>query len=474
MKQFFRNWWIFILYLGLYFIAINVVTIIRFLQFETFYFDHSIFDRALWLASRFQPPLIDHYGSSLLNQLGDHFTPVMYLLAPLYWFTSSYTAILVMENIFVIGSTIVLLIIARRYIKSKLLLFTLCLSYTLFIGLQNAVIANFHTELPALLTLSLVLWAMDRKKWHFFWIFLLFTFGLKETFTTIGVGIGVYLLLIKQFKIGITTVVISLLYYWFVTRFTIPSFSHGPYMYASSVAIGINLITRFFVPLIKSETLLVSFFTFGLLPFFNRAFLPVILLDYFVRFVVSDSPARSDLGLHYNTLVSVLLVYGSILGIKYLFKTNWYPKIYKAHALGIILMTLFFHYKYHGPLGLFYNKVFYQQTKNLDFLRNFLNQIPPGGRVMTQNNLGPHLTHTHEVILLRNDYWLFMPDTIAFDSRDGQNANNYWPMLFANLKELKSDLERDPNYEDKSLTVEQKLFVKKNSVDMTRYENRIK
>ncbi len=474
MRKIFYSWWWLITYLAIYFLAINLVTIIRFYQFETFYFDHSIFDRALWLVAHFQPPLIDHYGSTLLNQLGDHFAPVMYLIAPLYWFTSSYTAILIVENLCVVLSALILIIIAKRYIKSHLLLFALCLSYTLFIGLQNAVIANFHTELPALLTLSLTLWALDRKKWDYFWLFLLLTLGLKETFVHIGMGLGFYLVLKKEYKVGLLSILISFGYYWLVTRIVIPYVSGGVYGYETHLPGLGAFIFRFFYPFIKTETLIVSFLTFGLLPLFNYTFLPVIVADYVMRFVISDSPARSDLGLHYNAIVSVLLVYASIVALRHLLKTTWYKKLYKLHAILIILTVLYFHYQYHGPLGLFYNSTFYTQTKNLDFLKNFLSLVPPGGRVMTQNNLAPHLTHTHEVLLLRNNYWEWMPDTIAFDMRDGQNANNYWPMLFANLKELNADLVRDPNYEDKSTTSEQKLFIKKSQGDMKWYDRKLK
>lgn len=419
----------------------------RFWQFEAFYFDHGIFDSALWQVAHGQLPYIDHLSQTLTLQLADHFAPVMYLLSPLYFFTSGYEALLFVENLLFIASCLVVFFLAKKHIKSKLLVFALVIAYTLFIGIQNALIANFHTELPALFTLALALYFLDRKLWPPFFFFLLVTFGLKETFVTIGAGLGLYLLLTKNVRAGLVTIFLSLFYYLTVIKIIIPVLAGREYFYDIAKVGPLDLLPHLFFPPIKTETIIVSFLTFGALPLFAPAFLPAIFQDFFLRFVLTSGPARWDLGLHYNATLTLLLAYGAILGSKWLITKPRYKKFLTIHALATIALVLFFHrFRYHGPVALAYNPAFYPHTKNLDFLRNFIAKIPTDGVVMTQNNLAVQMTHTHNPLLLRSDYGKYRPDYVAFDFRDGQNANNFWPLDPPNWTKFPQDLAADVNY----------------------------
>lgn len=469
--KFFKNWWVFILYLVIYFIAINIVSIIRFLQFDVFYYDHSVFEQAIWSFAHFRAPLVDGIsGYGLLNQLGDHFDPALYLLSPLYWVTSSYIAIFILGNTLILLSAIVLIIIASKHIKNKLMIFAIVTAYTLFIGMQNTVISGFHSELPALFTLSITLFALSSKKWKFYWTFLILTLLLKETFASIGLGLGTFLFFSGEKRKGIYSILISFAYYLVAVKVGIPLF-HGFYKYGATFHGPVQSVALMFYPWIKTRTLIISFSTFGALPLLAFAFLPAILVDYFARFVLNGSPARIDLGLHYNAMVTLLLAYGSILGVEYLHRYKTYRKFIGLHAVLIITLVLFFHYKLHGPLGLVHNSAFYKHTKELGFLNNLVNQIPlSDGYLMTLNNLAPHLTHTHKVMLLRVGYQEWMPQIIALDIRGGQNANNYWPATSETYKAMYSALSSDPNYTEKKITNEQIIFIKKDNVNYEWYK----
>ncbi len=177
LTAFLLAWWPLLVYLLVYLIAINAVVLNRFWQFEGLYFDHGIFDSALWQAAHFKIPyvdLINYYpNGGLTRQLGNHFTPTFYLLTPLYSFTSAYEPILVVQNLIIFLSAIVIVIIAKGKIVNRLMVGAIVFAYTLFIGLQNLLISNLHTDAIATLTLALVFWAIEKKKWLWFWIFLL-------------------------------------------------------------------------------------------------------------------------------------------------------------------------------------------------------------------------------------------------------------------------------------------------------------
>lgn len=460
IESFIKKYWFVVLYLALYFIAINLVVLNRFWQFEAFYFDHGIYDSSLWQVAHGTWPIIDHIEDGFIRQFGDHFTPTMYLLTPLYLLTERYEPLLILENIFVTSSAFILFLIAARKVKSRLMVFALTVAYTLFIGLQNAIIANFHTELIAVLTLALALWAMDLKKWKLFWLFLLLTFGTKQNFAAIGVGLGIFLVFSSERKQGIWVIFASLAYYLFATKLAIPILGLRPYGYETHLYSLREMVSALFLPPIKLQTAVTTFVTFGFLPLFSLSFLPAIFQDFGTRFVFS-TPARWDLGLHYNATLAVLASYGSILGVVFLAKFNSYRRLIWVHAIIIIALVLVLHrFIYHGPIGLVFNKDFYGHTANFEFLRKFTRSIPTGGLVMTQNNIAPYLTHSHNVMLLRDDYYVWNPHVIAIDTRQGQNPSNYWPTTVVNFLKLQKRLASDKNYKVKKISNEQLIYMR--------------
>lgn len=452
-------------YLIFYFIVINFVVLNRFWQFEAYYFDHGIYDQSIWKVAHGKIPTISHhFTKGLLVQLGDHFTPAIYLLSPIYWFTDNYETILITHNLLLTVAMTVLYFIGKKLIKNQFIVIAIIFAFSWFIGLQNAVIANFHTEIPSLLPISLMFFYLLNKKWKRFYLFLFLTLLFKESLSALTFAIGVYLFFQKEKRKGMFIMFFSIFYYFFITSFVMKAISGYTYFYQSSISDfnPIMLFNSFFYPKIKLFTLLISFANFSFLPLLNPAFLPVILQDYFVRFVIDGSPSRIDLGLHYNAIPAFLLAISSILTIKILEKYKIYKRVETVHAIFIILTVVFFHFKLHGALGLFFNPVFYKHTKNLDFLRNFIREIPNNkGLVMTQNNLAAQMTHSYDIMLLRENYEDYKPAVVAIDKRIGQNPNNYWPLPPKQFEILYQNLSKDKNYFKKNVTKDQIIFIRK-------------
>src|SRR5690348_13474228 len=73
----------FLLWIG-FTLAYSFFAVMRHLHFETSGMDLGIFDQAVWHYSRFEAPASTINPHS--NLLGDHFHPLLMVLAPLYWF----------------------------------------------------------------------------------------------------------------------------------------------------------------------------------------------------------------------------------------------------------------------------------------------------------------------------------------------------------------------------------------------------
>ena len=238
-------------------IAGIIVSLHRFWQYEVFYYDFGIFDRAIWQVSKFQAPIIDHLIVGGKWIFADHFSPSIFLLSPLYWLTTKSEVLLVAQATIVGLSGIVLYGIGKQVLRNKFLAFGILSCYLLFLGLQNAVITDFHELTVATLPFMLIFWAILNKKLKLYLLFLIITLGFKEVLFATGIGIGVALFFLRKewWRIALFTIIVSIAWGIISIKFVIPAFSDGIYVYAPSLPDGVlNKVTAFFDHPIKIKT----------------------------------------------------------------------------------------------------------------------------------------------------------------------------------------------------------------------------
>lgn len=441
-----------LLFILLYAIAAILVSLHRFWQYETFFYDFGIYDQAIWLVSKFKAPIINELGIRGRTILSDHFSPSLFIASPLYWITGKQEVIFIFQSICVVFSMLIAYFIGRKYIENQLLIFALIFAYGGYVGMQNAIITDFHLDTIAVLPIMLLFWSIFNKKWKWYWIFLFIFLGLKENMAGIGIAIGFYLFLKKNSnkRIGLITTLISALYYFLSIKFIIPFLKHGSYSYQPSVSESpIDFLFSFFWPSMKLKTLFISFSTFGFLPLFYPPLWLAFLEHFLERFVLNVATTRWQLGFHYNAILSPLMFVSSLEMVIILQEKRKFKILLFFLSIFIILLTFFYHRFYlHGPFGLVYNKEFYAHTKRQGFMNDFIKQIPREGLLMTQNNIAVRFTH-QDVILLKNyiNYKKYNPDYVAIDLRGGQNGNNYFPLSEEETRKLVDSLLSDKDYQ---------------------------
>jgi uncharacterized membrane protein len=466
-----------------YTLSASLVSLHRFWQYESFYYDFGIFDRALWLVSRFQIPTIDHITLGRTIIFADHFSPFIYLLAPVYWLTDKSEILFIIQAIAVSLSGFILYKISQIILKNHFLSLAIMVSYFLFVGLQNALITDFHEITVATLPLMLIFWAIAKNRIRLFWILLILTLGFKENLFATGVGIGLFII-INNFrwfnsnsktankawiKTGIFTIIISIIYGYLATKIIIPYFSHGNYLYNPEFSSNpISYITGFVDDPLKRHTLWYSFLSFLFLPIFSIASWPMILQDLFIRLVPLGMTTRWTLGMQYNAQTAVLLAIGTVYGsgtvilitgnLKQFFIKLFQPHQFLGHIsksnfpgimiLSVILMinSVYLHQRVlHGPLGLSYNPDFYRHTANFKFLNDFVAVVPQKASVMTQNHLAVRFTH-QELYLVNEKYPDFQPQYIILDLRPEQNPIDFFGFHGKDFWQFASLVAHDPNY----------------------------
>jgi uncharacterized membrane protein len=437
-------------FLTIWGVALGLVVWHRFRQFQIFYYDFGIFASALWRFSRFQAPLFDHLKLGQASIIGDHFSISLLLFTPLFWLTSRPEVLLLFQVGAVALSGFVLWRIALFRLKSGFLSFVVLFSYLLFPGLQNAVITDFHPEVPGILFVLLTVYSYFKRNKFYFFVFLLLSLGFKESLGIFFFSFGLYMVFSSRFKNwrwGLATSIAGLSWAWLSVKLMIPLVSGRRYIYFPRMDINpLAWIKNFFFPWVKTKTLLISFSSFLFLPLFSFTVIG-ILLDFALRFVPSASLFQSwDLGMHYNILLAVFLGIGMIDGLLFLRSRKVPDKVLNSAAVvGIFLLLFINRVVYPTPINLSFNPIFYQFSKNFSGLESFLKKVPPGGTVMSQNNLASRFVD-RDFYLLRWKYECYRPKWIVMDVGEGQNPNNFWPITIDRIGKLLNKVKGDSSY----------------------------
>jgi uncharacterized membrane protein len=439
----------------------SIVSVIRFRQFEVFFYDFGIFDQAIWKVSQFKAPIIDHYVIGGKWIFADHFSPGIFLLSPLYWITQNSEILLVAQAVIVAIAGFILYLTGKLILKQQSFALAALLCFYAFIGTQNAVISDFHEVTVSTLPLALLFYFFFNKRKALYFVSFLVLLSFKESLFLLGVCIGITTIFLRKefWKEGLLTIILSLMWGYISIKLVIPAFSGGIYQYTAPAPAGIlSPVTALFDSSVKIRTMLYSFFSFGFLPLLSLSFYPVIIQDFFIRFY-PNWPTRWDLGLHYSSQLGVLLTLATLVVGQFLEKSSLFKAYIGIVSFGLIMNAAFLYaFILHGPLALAYNPAFYTHTKDFSFLNKLIELVPANASVMTHNNLAVRFTH-QELYLLRQNYEQYKPDYIVIDKRTGQSPNNFFGS--ADPSEIVKKIASDPMYGLLYRTDEQFIFKRK-------------
>lgn len=426
----------------------SIVSINRFWQFDVFYYDFGIFDHAIWEISRFSAPIIEHMAVPGKWIFADHFHPSIFLLSPFYWLTDRSEMLLFIQAAAVGLAGLVIFFTGLEILKNRYFSLVIMLSYYLFIGLQNAIITDFHEVTIATLPLSLCFYFIVKKRlWPFIAAFLI-TLGCKESMALLGLALAVMIYFLQPLwrKIAIITGITSIIWGFLALKIIIPYFSGGSYGYSDTIVLNpITIIQSFFNHPIKIHTLFYSFLSFGFLPLFSPAFWLLIFQDFYTRFITVSNPARFGFTFHYSALLSVIMGISSIYGLKFIKKLLPHRAVILLMTMSLLVNIFLYRVTFHGPLALAYNPDFYRHSHEFGYLEKLIDQVPSNASVMTQNNLLVRFTHHKKIWLLRDNYEDYKPEYILLDLNPGQNPNNFFGPI-KNIDSFFTHLKSDPHY----------------------------
>src|SRR6266508_3612969 len=186
-------------------------------------FDLAIADQAVWHYANFQSPEITTIVPPV-SMLGDHFSPILIALAPLYWIWSDPRMLLIAQALLIAASIVPVFLFARPRM-GRFGAYLLSAAYTLFWGISAAVGYQFHELAFSPLLIALCILFADRRQWAAFFISLAALLLVKENMSVLAVFIGLWLISGREYRLGAITVGIGVAWYVLALNVLLPAFA---------------------------------------------------------------------------------------------------------------------------------------------------------------------------------------------------------------------------------------------------------
>lgn len=283
--------------------------------------DLTLFDQTVRGYAGFGAPIQSSLGVHLdvgpdLTALGDHFSPILVLLAPLYWVYDDPRMLILAQAAMIAGATAVTWRIAERAL-GRGVAYAVAVAFGLAWPLQEASVVGFHESLfvVPMLLLAFERLQAGRPVQAALWAAALVT--VKEDMGLLTAAFGCLLVLRRHRRLGVGVLVFGLFMVWFSAAVVVPAFygygsPDGDYYEAFKAALPDPVATFevAFTPEQKTETVAWLLAPWAFLPALSPAVL-VGLPQLGERFV-SSNPNHWGLMQHYNAVLLPALVVAGV------------------------------------------------------------------------------------------------------------------------------------------------------------------
>jgi uncharacterized membrane protein len=299
----------------------------RYSAFEAHAYDLAIFDQAIWATSR------GHWLFSSLkggmSLLGDHFSPILILFAPLDWIFTDPRALVLLQTAILGLGAFPLLNLARRLLGQGALAALFPLAFLLAAPIRTLALADFHPETVAVPAL---LWALDglhsgnRGRVAFG---VLIALACKETCALAVIGLGLWaLLVLRRPWMAAVLVVLGAGVFLLEVKLALPYFAgkQTPYLdryghlgsslgevLLAPVRRPIETASLLVWPWVKLEGLIRLLAPFGLMALAAPAALAGAAPNYLANAMSHYAPMH-NVGFQYHAEMAAFVAAASVLG----------------------------------------------------------------------------------------------------------------------------------------------------------------
>jgi uncharacterized membrane protein len=322
-------------------VAYSGFALVRYSTFQTSSYDLVIFDQAVRSYAHFMPGIsiikgVHNGFGPHFSVLGDHFSPIIAVLAPLYWIYNGPQSLLVAQAVLFALATPPLWAFTRRAFgggpKATAAAYLVAVAYALSWPIASALAFDFHEVafVPVLTAVALERLQAGRLRTALIAVACLLL--VKEDMGLFVAGIGLYLavshrVVSRQRLVAAALIVAGLLASFIAIYVLIPAFGGRSGYYWAYTDLGRNLpqatwhlithplssLRLLVTPRIKLETMLWLVGAFCFLPLLSPISLAVIPL-LLERMLGNLAPAWWVTSLQYNAYLVVILLCAAVDG----------------------------------------------------------------------------------------------------------------------------------------------------------------
>lgn len=401
------------------------VSLYRHDHFGSNAFDLAIQDQTVWGYSRLQ--IIPNTVLGIPDLLGDHFHPILMVLAPLYWIWDSAGVLLVAQGVLLaVAGAPIYLFAEERLGEIPGLCFLGC--YLVFWGVLAGIVYDFHHVVFAVPAISTALYAALTRRNRLLWAAVAVAMLTREDLSLTVIGLGLYIAIVQR-RFILAGVMIGLNAAWFALLIGVvmPALAGGPYRHWTYDALGtgpvnsleyialhpLSSLELLFTPAHKTLVWIGSFLGWGFLPLLSP--IAIITLPSFLERFWSSSPTLWSFQYQYSMLPAPILAFAAIdttVRIKSWLRGRPVSLAPIVLAAGALLAGTVFTF---GPIRPLDELSTYISDSRAAQIESCLSSIPGNASVDASNSLVPHLSHRYDIYVITErhdaDYIAIDPST---------------------------------------------------------------
>jgi uncharacterized membrane protein len=415
-----------------------VFGLIRFRRFRDGTFDLVIFDQAVRGYAHFSAPssmargVSDGVGAHFLV-LGDHWSPILAVLAPLYWIHDGPATLIVAQALLFALAIPPLWIFTRRLLGARAAYFV-CGAYALSLPVAAAVNFDFHEVafVPVLTAVMAERFQAGRRVHGVLAAIALLM--VKEDMGLLIAGYGAYLFVIRQRGTGLSFMAGGLAATWLSTRVLIPAFGGSANFYWAYGQLGgsvasaawhalthpLQTLGMLVTPRVKIITMLSLLAPLAFLPLASPMVLAAVPL-LAERMLATGYPAWWTSSYHYDAFIIMILILAAVDGaarLQRLAGTRWpwlripalririggtrprAPALPLATAWAMAICVAAVAALPWSPLGQLLHPRFYTVNPRIRAAEAAAAEVPDGALAEAADYVGPRLSGRARVLLL--------------------------------------------------------------------------
>ncbi|MFE9373698.1 DUF2079 domain-containing protein [Streptomyces sp. NPDC006711] len=367
-------------------------------------YDLGIFEQAVRAYAHLDAPVAPLRGDGF-NLLGDHFHPVLAVLAPLYRLAPSPYTLLLAQAALLALAVVPLARQATRVIGRRAA-HVVALGYGLSWGIASAVGFDFHEVCFAVPLVSWALEALARRNWRRALAWAAPLLLVKEDLGLTLAAIGAYVAWRGPRRLGLAALALGLVGSALTFTVVLPFFNpSGGYAHAANLAPAHHapLVTLLLAPLdavrpeVKATTLVLVFAPAALIAL--RSPLALVAVPTLGWRMLSANAFHWGTAFHYSAVLMPIVFAALIDALRPyaaagdpLARRHVRASLATVAAVTLVLVPSF-------PLAQLAHRSTWRTDPHVLAVRDILRRVPDGASVAASNRLAPQLTSRATVVL---------------------------------------------------------------------------